>query len=165
MQGKSFAWATGKRGSRATNCERVRGEDRWGHHPKSGRARSQRGVEREGPEGSEACRDRALQERDKSRAQAADAELKSRYEAKAISEMEASVASEKELRLAAAAVNMRAEDEMLQAKLALRGERQHRAWKERWPCHIDGAVYIMPLYNALQVTFIRTGVVYSSNSR
>ena len=57
-----------------------------------------------------ACMDRALQERYKSRAQAADVELKSRDGAKTISEMEASVPSEQELRLAARAVDMMAED-------------------------------------------------------
>ena len=55
----------GKKGSRATKCKRLRGEDRWRHHPKSGGARSPRGVRRGGLEASEACRDRALQERDK----------------------------------------------------------------------------------------------------
>ena len=85
-----------------------------------------------------ACMDRALQERHKSRAQAAGAELKSRDGAKTISEMEASVLSEQELRLAAGAVNMTAEDGRLQAELSLREARQHRAWKERWPCHVDG---------------------------
>ena len=64
---------------------------------------------------SEAYRDRALQERQKSCAQAADAELKSRDGAKAISEMKASVSWEQELRLAAEAVNLKAEDERLQA--------------------------------------------------
>ena len=48
-------------------------------------------------------------------AQAADAELKSRDGAKAISEMKASVSWEQELRLAAEAVNLKAEDERLQA--------------------------------------------------
>ena len=62
-----------------------------------------------------------------SRAQAADAEFKIRGAAKNISEMEASVSSEKELRLAAEAVNMKAEDERLQAELVLRAARQHRA--------------------------------------
>ena len=80
-------------------------------------------MRRGGLEASEACRDRALQERQKSRAQAADAELKSRDAARTISEMEASVSSEKELRLAAEAVNMKAQDERLQAELALRGAR------------------------------------------
>ena len=80
-------------------------------------------MPRGGLEASEACRDRALQEWHKSRAHAADAKLKSRDAAKTNSEMEASVSSEKELRLAAEAVNMKAEDERLQAELALRGAR------------------------------------------
>ena len=84
-------------------------------------------MRRGGLEESEACRNRALQERHKIRAQAADAELKSHDAAKTISEMEASVSSEKELRLAAEAVNMKAEDERLQAELVLRAARQHRA--------------------------------------
>ena len=45
----------------------------------------------EAPEAPEACRDRALEERGKSRAQAADAELKSRAAKKTCSEMGASV--------------------------------------------------------------------------
>ena len=40
---------------------------------------------------------------------------------------------EKEPRLAAEAVKMKAEDERLPAELVLRAERLHRAWKERWP--------------------------------
>ena len=71
--------------------------------------------------------DRAWQERHKSRAQAADAELNTFDGAKTISEMEASVSSEQELRLVARAVNMTAEADRLQAELALRGARQHRA--------------------------------------
>ena len=110
--------------------------------------RNPRGVRRGGLEASEACRDRALQWRDKSHAQAADAELKSRDEAKTISEMEARLSSEKEIRLVAEVVKMKAEDERLQAEWALRAERQHRAWTERWPCHVDGAVYIASLYIA-----------------
>ena len=47
--------------------------------------------------------------------------------------METRVSSEKELRLAAEAVTMKPESERLQAELALQAERQHRAWKERWP--------------------------------
>ena len=74
-----------------------------------------------------ACMDRAWQERHKSRAQAADAELNTFDGAKTISEMEASVSSEQELRLVARAVNMTAEADRLQAELALRGARQHRA--------------------------------------
>ena len=124
-------------------------------------------MRRGGLEAPEACLDRALQERHKSRAQAADAELKSRDAAKSISEMEASVSSEKGLRLAAGAVNMKAEDERLHAKLAMRAARQHRAWKERWPCHVDGAVYsyIVSLYIASYVAFLCTGIVCSSSSR
>ena len=81
-----------------------------------------------------------MQEQDKRRAQAAYSELKSRDAAKTISELEATMSLEKQLRLAAEAVKMKAEDERLQAELALRAERQHRAWKERWPWHVDGAV-------------------------
>ena len=94
-------------------------------------------MRRGGLEASEACRDRGLQERHKNGAQAADAELKSRDAAETISEMEASVLSEIEFRLAAEVVNMKAEDETLQAELTLRAARQHWAWKERWPCHVD----------------------------
>ena len=112
-----------------------------------------------------ACMDRALQERYKSRAQAADVELKSRDGAKTISEMEASVPSEQEHRLAARAVDMMAEDGRLQVELALREARQHQAWKEEWPCHVDGAVYIVSLYIASYVAFFRTGIVYGSSSR
>ena len=83
-----------------------------------------------------ACMNKALQEQRKSRAQTADEELKSRDGAKTISEMEASVSSEQQLRLAARAVNVTEEDGGLQAELALREARQHRAWKERWPCHV-----------------------------
>ena len=72
----------------------------------------------------------ALQERDKSRTQATDAELKSRDAAKTLSAMEASASSQKELRRAAEAVKMM-EDERLHAELALLAERQHREWKER----------------------------------
>ena len=165
MRWKSFAWATSKKGRRATKSKRLRGEDRWGHHPKSGAARSPRRVRRGGLEAFVACMDRALQERHKSRVQAADAELKSRDGAKTISEKEASVSSEQELRLAARAVNMTAEDGSLQAELALREARQHRAWKERWPCHVDVAVYIVSLHIASYVAFFRTGIVYSSSSR
>ena len=101
-------------------------------------------ARRGGLEASEARRNRALRERDISRAQAADAGLKNRDAANFFSEMDASVSLEKELRLAAEGVRMKAEEERLQqAELALRGERQHRAWKERWPCHADGAVYII----------------------
>ena len=122
----------GKNGSRAKKCKRLRGEDRWGHHQKSAGARSPRGVRRGDLEASEAFRDRALQERHKSRAQAANAELTSRYAAERISEMEA-IVSEKELRLAAEAVNLKAEDERLQAELAPRAAQQRSAWKERRP--------------------------------
>ena len=101
-------------------------------------------MRRGGLEASEACRNRALRERDISRAQATDAELKSRDAAIFFSGMDASVSSEKELRLAAEAVRVKTEEKRLQqAELALRAERQHRAWTERWPCHADGAVYIL----------------------
>ena len=83
------------------------------------------------------CMDRALQERHKSRAQAVDAELKSRDGAKTISEMEASVLSEQELGLAARAVNM-AEDGKLQAEFALReaasGVEGAMTVPRRWCC-------------------------------
>ena len=59
--------------------------------------------------------------------------------------MEASVPWEKASKLTAEAVKMKAEDEGLHAVLALRAERQHRAWKERWPCPVDGAVYLVSL--------------------
>ena len=100
--------------------------------------------------------DRALQERHTSRAQAAYAEWKSRDGAKTVSEMEASVSSEQEVRLADRTVNMTAGDGRLQPELALREARQHRAWKEQWPCHVDGAVYIVSLS---YVAFFRTGIV------
>ena len=95
-------------------------------------------------------------------------ELKSRGGEKTISKMEPSVSSDQELRLAARAVNMTAEDGRLRAELALRETRQHRAWKERWPCRVDGAVYIVSLYDLYIVSydsFFRTGIVYSSSSR
>ena len=141
--------------------KRLQGEDRWEHHPKSGGARSPRGV----PRGVRGIPGQSVAGAAKSSAQAADAELKSCDGAKTMSEMEASVPSEQELRLAAEAVNMKAEGERLQAELALRVERQHRAWKEQWPCNVDGAVYIMSLYIASYVAFFRTGIVYSSSSR
>ena len=50
--------------------------------------------------------------------------------------MEASVSSEQQLRLAARAVNVTKEDGGLRWELALREARQHRAWKERWSCHV-----------------------------
>ena len=107
----------------------------------------------------------SVAERHKSRAQAADAELKSRDGAETICEMEASVSSEQEVRLADRTVNMTAGDGRLQPELALREARQHRAWKEQWPCHVDGAVCIVSLYIYTYVAFFRTGnVVYSSNS-
>ena len=85
-------------------------------------------MRRGGLEASEACRNRALRERDISRAQATDAELKSRDAAIFFSGMDASVSSEKELRLAAEAVRVKTEEKRLQqAELALRAERQHRA--------------------------------------
>ena len=62
--------------------------------------------------------------------------------------MEAGVSSVQELRFAARAVNMTAEDGRLQAKLALREARQHRAWKERSPWQVDGTAYIVSLYIA-----------------
>ena len=104
-------------------------------------------VRRGGLEASEACLIRALRERDISRAQAIDGELRSRDAAIFFSEMDASVSSEKELRLVVEAVRMKTEEERLQqAKLALRAEWQHRAWTEPWPCHSDGTVYIVSLY-------------------
>ena len=77
-------------------------------------------------EASEACRDRAFQERDKSRAQTADADLKSSDAAKTISEVEASVSAEKELRLATEAVKMKAENERLRRKT--------KGYKRSWRC-------------------------------
>ena len=65
-QGQGFAWATGKEAD-------------------------EHAVRRGGVEAFEACGNRAWQERDKSRAQAADAELKNCDAAKSISDMEASV--------------------------------------------------------------------------
>ena len=106
-----------------------------------------------------------MQEQHKSRAQAADAELKNRDAAKTVPEMEASASSEKDLRLGAEPVDMKAEDERLQVELALRAARQHGAWKERWPCHVHGAVYTVSLYTASYVALFRTGIVYSSSSR
>ena len=58
--------------------------------------------------------------------------MKSRDAAKKDPEMEASVSSEKELKLAAEAVKMKAEVDRLQAELGLRAERQHRAWNGKW---------------------------------
>ena len=46
--------------------------------------------------------------------------------------MEASVSWEKELKLAAEAVKIKADVDRLQAELGLRAERQHRAWKRKW---------------------------------
>ena len=114
-----------------------------------------------------ACMDKALQERHKSRAKAADAVLNSRGGEKTISKMEPSVSSDQELRLAARAVNMTAEDGRLRAELALRETRQHRAWKERWPCRVDGAVYIVSLYDLYIVSydsFFRTCLLYTSDA-
>ena len=39
---------------------------------------------------------------------------------------------DKELKLAAEAVKMKAEVDRLQAELGLRAERQHRAWNGKW---------------------------------
>ena len=44
--------------------------------------------------------------------------------------MEASVSSEKELRLAAEAVKAKVEADRLWTELVLRAERQHLAWKD-----------------------------------
>ena len=46
--------------------------------------------------------------------------------------MEASVSWEKELKLAAEAVKMKAEVDRLQAALGLRAERQHRSLNGKW---------------------------------
>ena len=62
-----------------------------------------------------------------------------------IRDRETSVSSEKELRLAAEHVKIKAEDERLPAELVVRTERLHRAWNERWPWHVDGAVYVVSL--------------------
>ena len=92
-----------------------------------------------------------------------DGELKSRDAAIFFPEMDASVSSEKELRLAVEAVRMKTEEERLQqAKLALRAERHHRAWTERWPCHADGTLYC---YITSYVALFRARIaVYSTNS-
>ena len=45
---------------------------------------------------------------------------------------EISVSWEKELKLAAEAVKMKAEVDRLQAELELRAERQRRAWNGKW---------------------------------
>ena len=97
---------------------------------KERRARGPRGVRRGGLAASEACRNRALQGRHKSGAQAADAELNSRDAAKQFPRWKRACCRRKS-RLAVEAVNMKAEDERLQAKLARRAARQHRAWEER----------------------------------
>ena len=84
----------------------------------AGRAAHEDAGRRGGLEMSEACRDRALQERDKSRAQASDAELKSLDATKINSEMESSVSPGKKLRLAAEDVKTNAEEGRLQADKA-----------------------------------------------
>ena len=100
-------------------------------HRAAGRATREDAVQRGGLEACEGCRDRALQERDKSRALAADAELEIRGRDTKVcfSEMEASVSLEKGLKLAVEAVEMKAEEDRLQVELGLRTKRQHRAWK------------------------------------
>ena len=71
--GQSLAWATGKEGSRTTKWTGwdtiQRAADRVAHED---------AVRRGGLEASEACRNRALRERDISHAQPTDVELKSR---------------------------------------------------------------------------------------
>ena len=96
-------------------------------HKAAGRAANEDAVRRSGLEASEGCRDRAVQERDQRRELAANAALESRDAKINFPEMEASVSLEKELRLAAEAVTMKAEAERLQAELALQAERQRRA--------------------------------------
>ena len=114
-------------------------------HKAAGRAANEDAVRRSGLEASEGCRDRALQERDQRRELAANAALESRDAKINFPEMEASVSLEKELRLAAEAVTMKAEAERLQAELALRAEQQHWAWKERRPWHVESPVFNVPL--------------------
>ena len=77
-----------------------------------------------------------------SRQFAANAALESGDAKMKNSVMEASVSLE--LRLAAEAVTMKAEAEGFRRNGHCR-QRQHRAWKERWPWHVYGAVYIVPL--------------------
>ena len=73
----------------------------------AGRVAHEDAVQRGGVEACEACGNRSWQERDKSRAQAADAELKNCDAAKSTSDMEARVSSEEELKLAAGTVAMK----------------------------------------------------------
>ena len=73
MQGQSFAWATGKEGSRATKWTAWDTIQKAAEH-----VAHEEAVRRGGLEASEACRNRALRERDISHAQPTDVELKSR---------------------------------------------------------------------------------------
>ena len=96
------------------------------NHKAAGRAAHDNALRRGGLEAAERSRDKALQERDKNRAQATDAEVKSRDAAATTSEMKASVSPEKGLRLAAEAVNMKAEEDIMQV--------------ESWQCGQGGSV-------------------------
>ena len=128
--------------------KRLQGEDRWEHHPKSGGARSPRGV----PRGVRGIPGQSVAGAAKSSAQAADAELKSCDGAKTMSEMEASVPSEQELRLAAEAVEKQVEADMPQAELALLAGRQHRLEiaREAAASSASGGVSSLPARAAVQ---------------
>lgn len=84
-------------------------------------------MRRGGLEGVEGCRERALQQLDESHPLVADADMQSRDRKTQLSEKESVVSSEKELRLAAEAVEARSEASRLQAEMALRAEGEHRA--------------------------------------
>ena len=110
----------------------------------AGRAFHENVVRRGGLEASEGCRDGALKERDENRVLAVTAGFQSRDADEQLSEevySKAIVPSEEELRLATEAAKANAEADSLQAEIALRAERQHLAWKERWARHVDRAVY------------------------
>ena len=134
--------------------KRLRGEDGWGGTPSkqrlgalsttsaTQRPRGARGMHGQTRSGTKVAHKQPMRN------------FKSRDGAKTISEMEASASSEQLLRLAAIAVNITPEYGRLQAELALRGPRQHRSWKEPWPGHVDGYVYIVSLYIASYVSFV-----------
>ena len=117
-------------------------------------------MRRSGLEASEGCRDRALQERDKSRELAANAALKSRVAKRFFSEMEASVSSGKEPRPAAEAVKEKAEADRLPAELALRAERQHRFVSALELAKT--AVLVPPGLSAFTVMLLRCYQLYNS---
>ena len=156
-QGESVVWTTGKKSSRVAKSRRLRGEDRCRHHSKSGGVRSPRRVRRGGLEASVSVAGAAQKPRTCSRCGILIAVMGQKQFPKW------SMSSEQVLRLAARAVNMTAEDARLQAELAPRRARQHGSWTERWPCHVDGAVYIVSLYIASYVYFVLTGIAYSSS--